>query len=285
MFIVPKDFRITVANIATLSTVLHAAARATLKANRLFPVHHFDGITDNSEEDVYQTTGYGDQNFSREGKYDWMFTYSEGGTCLHNSLRSFNVKGNYAIFYDADNILFGWEIDGEMAGIPLSIFKPQKLKINDGTNSTQFMLKVMFDAVYLNEESIYLDAGFLPSEISGLKDVELYEAAAQSVAATYNIGARLNCSKTDLYDLYSAELADGAVWTAANAATGAAVTITSVTANATLKRFEILVDAVDADYPAIAGSVVFNLVSPAALTTAGIEDAESIGSVSCVRVS
>lgn len=278
-FEVPKNFRITTANLATLQAILTTAAQNPSKALRVYPVHNFDGITDNSEDDVYQTTGYGDQNFSREGKYDWMFTYSEGGSCLHNALRKRPVKGINVIFYDDNNVLYGWEVNGEMAGIPLIIFKAQKMKINDGANSTQFMLKMMFDAIYLNEESIYFKADFLLSEVQGLKDVELFEIAAQDTLGTFKVGARTACSKTNLYDLYSTELADDSLWTATNE-DGDAIAITSVTANAGIEGFIIVLDTDDPNYPATGDNVTFGLVAPIALQTAGIESVEA-GTVDC----
>jgi hypothetical protein len=68
-----------------------------------------------------------------------------------------------------------------------------------------------------------------------------------------------------------------------NASTGAAITITSSTANATLDNnnggFDIVLDKTDPDYPTSSVKVRFDLIDAASLYTANVLGFESAGYV------
>jgi len=74
----------------------------------------------------------------------------------------------------------------------------------------------------------------------------------------------------DLYDNYNGELDTTSLYTAYNVATGAVITITSVTAVAATKSLNVQLDATDTDFPATAGALV-------KITFGTVSDIESAG--------
>jgi hypothetical protein len=284
-FLVPKGRVYTQAELATPAS-LRAALEADIlapKGTRIFPLHGFEAITDNTEDPTFQTMASGRQVPIREGNYNWIFQYYDGGLCLSNKLRSFKNNTGYAVlFYDAENKLFGTTktaSDGKpgMAGIPLEVLYPFPWKPNDFANAPIYRIQFSFKPNYINEDIAYVDAGFNLDELNGLQNINL-TVVGTPAGGVFQVQALTGCDKSNLYDLYSTQLASAALWTLANAATGAAIPITSVAANATLKAFTVTADTADPAYTAVGatGKVSIGTVGPAALDAADIAGYESI---------
>lgn len=268
VIIVPKSFEITAANAATLQTYLETAAQNNSSALRIFPVHGFVGATNNSEELVTQTFGYGGIAAVREGKYNWLFQYYQGGICLLQGLRKFNGTQKSVILIDADNVLYGMKRNGNFAGVPWEMFYAQPWGLNDGANVTNFGLQLVIDPKYLNDQLAYIEAKFPLTEIQGLQNVNLSLVAA-ATATTFNVKA-VTCSGDDLFDLFSSDLADASAWSVVSKADGSAESIDSVAANAATKSWTITLD------PARTDDSVVNLASVSALVGLGVEGFEGV---------
>lgn len=241
------------------------------KGARIYPIHKFEAITDNTEDPTFQTMASGRQVPIREGNYNWIFQYYDGGLCLSNKLRSFrNNTGFSVLFYDADNKLFGTKKNGSdgkpgLAGIPLEVLYPFPWKPNDFSNAPIYRVQFSFQPSYINEDIAYVDTGANLGELNGLQNITLTQSGTSS-AGVINLIATTGCDGANIYDTYNGQLDAAAAWTAINTATGAAINIDTVAANAAIKGFTITLDDADTDYPATGtAQVTINLVSPTAL--------------------
>lgn len=271
MFIVPNNLELTPAQIATLQTTLQGLAANDVPANRIYPVHNFVGLTDNTGELVTETLGYGGIAPITEGKYDWTFRISRGGICLQKALRKFNNKSVRVLFYDASYVLYGTMKGANLMGIPLEMFYALPWTLSDGSGTTAgFNVRVVFDPIYFNDNLGYVETseeGFLLSEIEGIKEINLVEIAP-SAKPVMVIQALAGCGGENLFSLYSTELSEVALWDVTNATTGATIAITSVAANAGAEAFTVTI-------PATVDPVNVKLAPISELEAAGIEGYES----------
>lgn len=278
--LVPDGFTLSPAQAATLQTVLIAATKAS-KRSRIYPVHKFVGLTNNSEDKTTQAFSYGGQYPVREGFQNWLFQYVAGGMCLHNALRTHSGKAAAALFYDAQGILFGRSvlipqapelIEPEpiygVGGIPLEYFWANPWSPNDGSNITNTSVQFVFKPKYINEELGYIQTNFDLESLNGLGGIRLSEAAPKAAAVlkiAANYGCGFEAEGEDLYDDLSAELAVAALWKAT--IDGKPVVITSVAADDALRAFTVTLDAVDPNYDANA-PIKITLVSPSEMVEA-----------------
>jgi hypothetical protein len=112
---------------------------------------------------------------------------------------------------------------------------------SDGTNVANYTTEFSFDPVYINEKiafkKVSIDS-YLLSEFVGLEDIKLTLVEANEGETTIEVSAETDCGSTDVFDLYSAELAQAAAWSLKNAA-GDEQTISGVVANAGTKTWTI----------------------------------------------
>lgn len=256
-----------------IQSTLEAAARTT-KVNRIYPFGPFENITDNTEDPIRQTFGYGTVKTVREGKYNWLFQFINGGLNLSNALRTFNgLTGKYGlILRESKNTLIGTEkkdVNGNygLGFIPLSDFYARPWRPSDGTNVTNYGVEISFDPVYINEKIAFkrvsIDS-YLLSEFTGLEDIVLTLVEAVEGETTIEVSAATDCGSTDVFDLYSAELAQAVAWALKNLA-GDEQTISGVVANAGTKTWTITrSEGVNADGDTLA------LASPSVLSASPI---------------
>jgi hypothetical protein len=228
--------------LATMNTAI-----STVKNSRIFPIQGLLALTDNSEDDTIQTFGYGSTVTVREGKYQWLFQFQNGGVNLSNALRTFNgLIGKYAvIFIESQNTLIGTskiDVDGSygLAGVPLEDLFTPKWKASDGSNVTVYGIRFAFQAPYINENIAFKKVAvgsLMLTEINGLEDItlELVEATGDEDAT---VRADTDCGSTDLFDLYADEFANEEAWIVKDA-DGNLRTITGVVANTGPKNWTL----------------------------------------------
>jgi hypothetical protein len=273
---------------AALKTQLLNDSRADSKAARIFFFGNFADFKDNSEAPVEEKLGYGDVSTVRDGVLDWQFRFRVGGLELSNRLRSFNRAGNWFIFVDSNNQLIGTQttdVSGNsvIGAIPPIEFYQDVFKVNDGKKTTEYWSKFRFQPKFINEQIAYIqDAGFdILSSIPGLQDVYL-SGVAGGTSGVYQITPLAGAAKVNLTALFPTAIASAANWTAANAQTGAAITISSAAlgtgANAGTVTLTLATTA--PPYPAgISDKVSINLVGPTELATGLIPGYESAAPV------
>jgi len=274
--LVPVGRVYTALELATPATLLEAIKADILAAAslRAYPMGTYEALTDSSDAPTKATLGYGRVAITREGFYNLSFQFIDGGLCLSNALRKFNTQNKAVILWDANGVMAGYKVDDTLKGIPLTLFYQNPLKLSDGSNPTAYVTDISFLKPYLNEliGFVQMNIGDLVA-LRGLQNIVLYETTGSNLPIL-KIKAKTGCNGFDLYDTYSAELADDALWTAVND-NGEVIAITSVVVDATLKAWTVTVDSGDPNYPT-SGGVLIGLASALDLFNAGIEGFEGI---------
>jgi hypothetical protein len=244
---VPKNKVFTSAELldGSIAATLLAATLAA-KASRIFPFQGFVNITPNTEDPTRQTFGYGSISTVREGNYDWLFQFVQGGLNLSNALRTFNgLTGKYAvIFIESQNTLIGTsklDADGNygLAGIPMEDIYTRPWSPSDGSNVSVYATQLTFKPAYINENIAFkkvATSSYLLSELAGIEDIILELVEVDGSDAT--VRADSDCGSTDLFDLYATELANEEAWIVKDA-DGELKTVSSVTANAGPKNWTV----------------------------------------------
>jgi len=123
---------------------------------------------------------------------------------------------------------------------------------------------------------VYAATGInMQSVVLGLQDVVLSSPAANATSGSFNISATVVNGQVDMYANYATDLASASLWVATNTATGANITIDSVTATSSFTAapssdgWVIALATTAPPYPA-SGTVTFSLASPSVLSTAGV---------------
>ena len=122
-----------------------------------FPIFLFEALTDNSEDIVKQTLGYGNTSVTRDGKYNWTFQFVKGGLMFNKNMRKFNYcKNRKVIFFDKENRCYMADAgSGTAKGFALDYIHTKPFKLNDGSNITQYMVEfALTDAAELNDEVV-----------------------------------------------------------------------------------------------------------------------------------
>lgn len=269
--LVPNDFVIEAADLATAQDVYDYLDDLTLGnvSERVYPIGDFVGITNNSTEPAAETFGYGGIAITNDGKYDWTLRFTKGGVCLNKALRKFNRRNLSVLFIDANGVLFGVKVGQTLKGIPLELNYTLPFIINDGTASTQYQIRFLFDPKYINDQVGFVspeDAGLF-GQLEGLQDVAL--TLQGGVSPVFNIQAVTGCDQTNLVSLFGATLAVPGAWSAKNTTTGVAIDITSVAVSGNYYALTL-----DND-PALPASITFSMASPAALAVLGVDGFES----------
>lgn len=233
--------RITAANRADLAT-FKAFLQSEALAGNIYPIPNLVMNSDNSEDVTKSTDAYGNMEITKDGAYNWNLFVKKGGACYNAILRSFNYGGFNLYLVDSD-INFIGTLQGTDMRAASAIFYTPKFKIANGSDPTRYMIDITLTrpeeindagklAYVAGEDDLGVSIDY-PTEIVGNLDVTLRVINNANDALT--IGANLMCGRTDLYDLYADELADVDAWKITDASTGAAVTITGVTKDATNK--------------------------------------------------
>lgn len=231
---IPKDRVLTQAEINDIQATLEGLVQ-DVPANRIYPVQNFLAITDGSEEPTFQQFGYGSSAPSKEGKYNWVFQFTEGGVPLNNALRSHNGSSKHrSIFIDSDNTLIGTkknDANGDvgLAGIPMEGGYPYTYpwKAADGTNVTTYRTQYLFQPVYINENIAFVKVPkttYLLTELNGLENVTLTQVEVDEATDTVTVKAVTDCG-ADLYEDFADELNTPTAWIVKDA-DGVAITHT-----------------------------------------------------------
>lgn len=223
------------ADIATIITKLQELTLVAGK-NRVYPIFRFEEITDNSEDETISTLGYGTKQVTKDGTYDWSFRMTNG-LCYHNHLRGFNMADKKVLFIDSNNYIYGTRVTGGITGMSMDFFYAKPFKINDGSNSTIFLVRfAMGKPSEFNEHVAFVKSDVdVENYVKGIIDLELYQIAV--VAGKVTVGIRTACDKADIYDTYDDEIADALVWQCTKA--GVAVVITGVVKNVASKGWDV----------------------------------------------
>jgi len=270
IFIVPIGATVLEADLTDFGAYLQTKINEADASQRWYPVNDFVAITDNSEDPTIESFGYGGKAVSREGEYDWTLRFVDGGLCLLKSLRKFNNTKKAIFFVDADGVLFGTTVGETMQSIPLTMYYASPWKVNDGSASTVYNIRLSFKAKPANDDVAFVDLsamGLVMSSFKGLQNLSLVVLDPAGAPIT-NVRVLSGCDRKNLFEEFSVLLADPALWKATDV-DGLVLTVSAVTANSTLQAFAVTVSSA-------AKSYFVELVDPEALDTAGVSGYESI---------
>lgn len=258
---VPKDSKLTAAEMLVLKTAIDANIQMVSKAGRWFPVQTFVNVEDKSSELQMETTGYGGTRIGPDGKYHWVFEH-DGKLSGHKQLSSFhNMQSDYAVYFIDGKIFDNGAIigvdkgDGNLYPFPVEMMYVPLFKIGGAAGSKASIGYQLLNSDDLNQNVQYvpLPSTMRPSSIVGLEQTYLAMTSA-TLSSTGACTLELRGDTTNLYDRYSTNF--GNIIKAYNNVTGAAITITSTTPNAIAKNFAMDLDSADMDWPASAGGEV-----------------------------
>ena len=268
-FIFDNPHSFSANDLATLQTTLQALANSDSKSGRMYPIGGFLNNTDNSEQPVIQTFSTGAKAKVRDGVNDWSFQFTAGGFCLLQAARTHNGNSSvWALFYDKEGKILGYNNNGHLAAIPLQIFDAEPWKMNTGTTVAVYMVHFVFDVTYSNDYGEYTKANFDLSTITGFQDVKIIVNGFNQSTGLANISIITECGGANLYANYSADFTTAA-FTASNGDTGASIPITSITPIASNQTFNLQLNHGSANWPSD-GNVLLQGAVPSALAALGI---------------
>jgi hypothetical protein len=266
---VPKDASIPKST-ENIVEFLQGKFKEDNKAVRWFVQFGIDQATNNSEEAQNGTLGYGKTVKQRNGNaiYQWDWEFS---VCKAKNIIQFDGwnKGIYLV--SSEGNILGRNSADKSALLP---FMPQQFDviaadiINIGTTDVQLIsVSVnLGDRLKFTTLVEFMQIPDFDSDLlAGITDVTLTALTAQT-AGSVDVKVETKCGGTNLFDLYKEQLATADAWKAVNKSTGAAGTISGVTAQENTKTFRVSI---------AAGTYLLSLASLSALVSAGITGFES----------
>lgn len=256
----PDAKTFTQQEITNLQTTLANMAKADSKTARMYPLHRFVAISDNTEDVTVQTFDYGAKFIVRDGDYDASFQYLDGALCLHTALRTFNGPTPF-LLYDKKGVIIGSRTSaGLLKTIEPHFFYAMPWKFATGSTATAYMVRFCFTPEQVNDYLGFVKADFDLNDIKGLKDVEVVVNSYNEGTGVANVTLQTLCNKVNLYDNLSTELAQAANFVASNKEDGGLITVSNV-ATGTGKTFDVTLNTADGEYPAAGGVILLNLAA------------------------
>lgn len=277
----PKGKVFTQTEMATFLATLAAATADNDVTQRVFPIKRFVEFEDKSEDNPEQTFGFGGKSKVRQGKYAWYFMYRNGGMAYHKSLFAFDDRQeSFDIwFIDAkNNILWGVSAGTNntgLGGFDLELIDVKNFKLNTGAAATMYGIGFCLeDPNQMNRDSAFYQfpkTTNLLQTLNGLKNIDV-TIHTPNASGLIKLSLTTSDGAIDLADIYSTELATASLYSAVNANTNGALTITSVTYAAGTKTFNVQLDTADTDYSGMAAGdpIDFKIGTVSDLTSAGV---------------
>lgn len=239
---VTGDFKIAQSDVANLLAFLNTRIHAAI-GTRIFPGPKLINLTDNTEDSTINTTDYGVKIFVKDGFYDWTFRYQKGGVQLHQELAKNQGANKYFLFFDKNNVLYGYQSGGYLKGIPVEQYLLPPWRLNTGSEAALYNQRFIIDPLYLNQGNLgFLQVDFNLIDVAGLQDVELTIIDQAANVATVQV--RTKISDVNLYDAYKTNLLQTTAWRAFKSS-GVLSSVTNVADNAADEGFDVTVNPVD----------------------------------------
>lgn len=255
---------------------------ATGSSDKLFPFPVIQGVADKTEAGKEGTLGYGLKVKLLRSKPGYEFEVL-AGSALEKALIKFDGKALPLFIFDDQGQVWGTaDDDGNFSGATYLIgVEPRGFGDASNAKSTKITISIV-DSTDFVENAAVVQSTIVASELKGLNDVTLSERAAHT-SNVYHIKAEVITAalggNINIYDKYPDAIASAGVWTAKNATSGAAITLTSVAKDTTHKCWDVTVDSTEHTALATGAKILFNLADPATLDAADIVGIEGTGVV------
>lgn len=239
---VTGDFKIAQSDVADLLAFLNTKIHAAI-GTRIFPGPKLINLTDNTEDSTINTTDYGVKIFVKDGFYDWTFRYLKGGVQLHQELAKNAGANKYFLFFDKNNVLYGYSSGGYLKGIPVEQYLLPPWRLNSGSEAALYNQRFIIDPIYLNQGNLgFLQVDFNLIDVVGLQDVELTIIDTAANVATVQVRSKI--SDVNLYETFKTSLLQTAAWRAFKSS-GVLSSVTTVADNAADEAFDVAVNYAD----------------------------------------
>lgn len=266
MFDTAKSF--TAAELDDIIQTIQDLANSDTKSLRAYPINDVFNWTDNSEDVVIQTSDIGKKIVVRDGDYDWTSQHTKGANCLLEALQSHNGDV-HMLYFDKEGKLLGTKRNGLFSTIPVMLHG-LSWKTATGSTVAQYLVRHIFNSEYVNGgNAAFVKCNLVDLKgITALQDLKIVVNSFNDVTGVANIKILTECGSANVGQIYNSEFVAG-LFTAENAETGDAITVTSKTYFANNGSFDIQLDASDGHYPTD-GKILLGLVAPSVLSAAGI---------------
>lgn len=261
--------------------LLAADTAANLPSNRVYPIFPgFEATATNGEDRTIATAaGTGNTKTLRDARKGWTWT-SWAGLCYYSAVQQFN-RSEYAFdfFLVTDtNQLIGIRRNGKLQGLRFSevFVSPYDERMDDTAPQFTISVRIQSTEEWRNNLFVMVPSGGEDlSSLTGLNDAQpnnFHNASPLAVAGTIKIGVTAGCGggegSTNLVELYETILEDTDNWVVRNAKTKAAITLTSITADATQSYLTFVMPTTSPYVPG--DGVEFVLADVTTLDTAGM---------------
>lgn len=260
---------------------LAALKLATGDADKLYPFPEITGVTDSTEANKESTLGaFGPKITLIEGRPAYVFDVI-AGTALEKELRKFNNQQVPVFIHDDASAIWGMLTSaGVFQGTDVLVHTTPH-KFGDGQNGQTTKVSLSF----INSGDLYDSAAFIETSLSlsdfvGLLDVTLAEYAAHA-SNVYKIKGYVKTASPgttlNLYDQFSTELANTALWTAFTGASfTTALAMTSMAINSGNKGWDITFDSTAHTALSTGAKIKINLADPTTLDAADVTGIEGV---------
>lgn len=279
-YIMPTRGKVFAAADLTDSATFKAALKAAMlqprdSANKVFCFPLMRVVDDNTGDPNTQALADGYEEVLNEVLPKYLLQ-STAGVCVVQAMCEFNGWTDGVFVVDVNKIV--WYVissaDGAQAFTVGSLYTDPP-RFGNSSNIQTSRTRLTFGTIEEFKSGVgAIKIDFDPSKLVNTVDVKLVEKAAQA-SNVFTLGGMVECAGTDIYASYSTGLANVARWVLTRLDTGAAVALTSVTADAGNKGWDITVD--NTAYTALPSGtkLEFKLADPATLDAAGVSGIES----------
>lgn len=247
-------------------------------ANKVYAFPAANETTDNTGDPATGTLADGYEEVLNEALPKYLLR-SKVGTCVQQQMASFNGWPGKVYVIDESNILwFRTTASGGAAGFSTGYLytNPPKFKGSSDVNTANTRLTFgSVDDFKSNVGAVQLDFGV--NALTNILDVVLDDRESENTSGALNnvfvIGGKTKCEGTDIYESYSALLANIAYWRA-YLADGTDLSLSSVTVNSGESGWNITMTS--GVFSGLASGTVFyiDLETPTVLNAAGITGIE-----------
>lgn len=248
LLVVRKDKGYDMATYATKALFIAALGTDTLQAvkrDRLYPIFHVDGVTDNTGDAAIAESTYGKVKDAQHAQPRWTVNLSTYGLKALQNINQFAGNKNLSVMPvfkggDGNSVILSRKgLDGKNYGLEC-IFYTSKASPAAGINLTENQFMIAFDdydAFFSSAlEFIPMDAGIkLRNYIHGVHDLTIKISSASASAITFALVD--SASGEVIGDTYSTALIQAGAFLLNLNSTGAPVTITGTTWSSITKLF------------------------------------------------
>lgn len=275
----PTGKAYTHTQLLAITATLLADLKADDKDERIYLVKRFVDCEDKSTESTYKDYPNGERVKIQDGKYGYRYTYKEGGIGQHSKIKSFDGQQDAFdwVFIDTKNrgLVMVSQPNLGAKGFNLSMLDVPNFKMGTFADPTEFYLELGFsDSDEFNKSMVFVpfpDDFDAMNALESLYDLEMSVHTAMNASGLVKLKFTSSNGAVDHFDQYAGELDTTSLYTITNAATGAAITLTSATQASATKTINLQLDSTDTDYPATAGALIKIAFGPvSAIETAGM---------------